>query len=307
MRSAIRHVAHWWPGVKSASYGSSPKPYGVGTFREATVGGQRYEEYMVAWDAGRRFAYYIDRATVPIAKAQLECTELADDGEGTRVRWTIACEPRLLLRVASPFFRGIMERMLARALANLEIFVRVEGAIPTARMGSAPRTPGCDGGGTARNESLRMTPDARRRLVALSMRCNPLVTAVLRSPAHWLLSPGLMLLTVTGRKSGRHYTIPVGYHRLDDCIVVARRGSPLEAVVAQLPHARRSRAPSARQDSCTERQKRSLPRSAEFKRLAEATFRRARMVPAIFGLELRQTYGPDRRPARAARRAGRES
>ena len=145
---------HWWPGVRSASYGSSPKPYGVGTFREATVGGQRYEEYIVAWDAGRHFAYYIDRATVPIAKAQLESTELVDDGEGTRVRWTIACEPRLLLRAASPFFRGIMERMLARAMANLEIFVRVEGAIPTARMGSAPARMDATAA-TARNESLR--------------------------------------------------------------------------------------------------------------------------------------------------------
>ena len=48
---------HWWPGVSSASYGNSPEPYGVGTFREATVSGQRYEEYIVAWEEQRRFAY----------------------------------------------------------------------------------------------------------------------------------------------------------------------------------------------------------------------------------------------------------
>ena len=42
-----------------------------------------------------------------------------------------------------------------------------------------------------------MTPAARKRLVGLSMRFNPFVTAVLRSPLHWLLSPGLMLVTVT--------------------------------------------------------------------------------------------------------------
>jgi carbon monoxide dehydrogenase subunit G len=125
---------YWWPGVTSASYGSSPKPYGVGTFREATVSGQRYEETIVAWDAGRRFAYYIDRATVPIAKAQLECTEMEDDGTGTRVRWTIACEPRLLMRLGSPFFRGIMDRMLARALARLDVYLRVEGAVPACEL-----------------------------------------------------------------------------------------------------------------------------------------------------------------------------
>lgn len=42
---------------------------------------------------------------------------------------------------------------------------------------------------------------------------NPVVRAVLRSPAHRLLSGGLLLLTYTGRRSGAAYTIPVGYRR----------------------------------------------------------------------------------------------
>ena len=122
---------HWWPGVRSASYGSSPRPYGVGTYREATVGRQKYQEYIVAWDERRRFAYYIDRATLPIANAQLECTELEDESGGTRVRWTIAHDPRMLLRVSAPFFRHIMDSMLARAMTNLERYLR-SGAGPHA-------------------------------------------------------------------------------------------------------------------------------------------------------------------------------
>ncbi len=51
-------------------------------------------------------------------------------------------------------------------------------------------------------------------------RLNPLIVGILRSPVHWLLSPGLMLLTVTGRRSGRRYTIPVGYQRDADGITV---------------------------------------------------------------------------------------
>ena len=51
-------------------------------------------------------------------------------------------------------------------------------------------------------------------LDALASRLNPLVIAILRTPVlHWLLSPGLMLIHVTGRRSGRCYTIPVGYQR----------------------------------------------------------------------------------------------
>jgi uncharacterized protein YndB with AHSA1/START domain len=121
---------HWWPGVISASYGTSPKPYGVGTFREATVGRHKYEERIVAWEEGLLFAYYIARATLPIADAQLECTELSDDGAGTRVAWTIAHDPRLLLRLSAPIFPRIMSSMLAKAMFGLDIHLRSERAVP---------------------------------------------------------------------------------------------------------------------------------------------------------------------------------
>ena len=45
---------------------------------------------------------------------------------------------------------------------------------------------------------------------------NPVIKALLRSPLHRLLSKNLMLLTVTGRKSGRTYTVPVGRHQSND-------------------------------------------------------------------------------------------
>lgn len=51
-------------------------------------------------------------------------------------------------------------------------------------------------------------------------RLNPLIAALLRSPLHFLLSPGLALLTVTGRHSGRRYSIPVGYQLDSDDLVV---------------------------------------------------------------------------------------
>lgn len=40
---------------------------------------------------------------------------------------------------------------------------------------------------------------------------NELVKFILRSPLHRLLSKNRMLLTFTGRKSGKHYTIPLSY------------------------------------------------------------------------------------------------
>lgn len=64
---------------------------------------------------------------------------------------------------------------------------------------------------------------------AFFTRLNPLIVGILRSPFHWLLSRGLLLITVTGRKTGRRYTIPVGYQRdgetLDVMVSEARRKS----------------------------------------------------------------------------------
>ena len=55
---------------------------------------------------------------------------------------------------------------------------------------------------------------------SLISRFNPLVSGVLRSPLHFLLSPGLALLEVTGRHSGKRYAIPVGYQRDGDDVIV---------------------------------------------------------------------------------------
>jgi len=54
---------------------------------------------------------------------------------------------------------------------------------------------------------------------------NPLVLWLLRSPLHAAMSNSTMLLTFTGRKSGRTYTTPVNYVRDgDELLVVGSRG-----------------------------------------------------------------------------------
>jgi deazaflavin-dependent oxidoreductase (nitroreductase family) len=44
------------------------------------------------------------------------------------------------------------------------------------------------------------------------MNGNDFMSWVLRSPLHGMLSKGMMLITVTGRKTGRKYTTPVEYY-----------------------------------------------------------------------------------------------
>jgi hypothetical protein len=49
---------------------------------------------------------------------------------------------------------------------------------------------------------------------------NPLVRAVARSALHGLVDRALLVLHVTGRRTGRRFDIPVGYLRLDERVVV---------------------------------------------------------------------------------------
>lgn len=66
---------------------------------------------------------------------------------------------------------------------------------------------------------------------------NPFVVALLRSPMHGLLDKQVLLLTFTGRKSGRAYTIPVEYSGESDILTIwsghrwcanLRGGAPVE-------------------------------------------------------------------------------
>ena len=47
------------------------------------------------------------------------------------------------------------------------------------------------------------------------MNGNDFMSWVLRSPFHRMLSNGMMIITVTGCKTGKTYTTPVGYYQED--------------------------------------------------------------------------------------------
>ena len=127
-------------------------------------------------------------------------------------------------------------------------------------------------------------------LVRFSTRLNAVVTTILRSPLHWLLSPGLMLITVTGRKTGRRYTIPVGYHRTDDAIIVIVGEAPRKTWWRNY----RDAGPIELRlhGKVLHGQAEVLPSDApEFRRRAEASFRRSRVIPWIFGIAFDRRTG----------------
>ena len=58
---------------------------------------------------------------------------------------------------------------------------------------------------------------------------NPLVTWLMRSPLHWLASRRVALISYAGRRSGRRFTIPVGYE-IAGLQVTITVGSPEQKV-----------------------------------------------------------------------------
>ena len=53
---------------------------------------------------------------------------------------------------------------------------------------------------------------------------NGFMRAILRSPLHGLVSNNVMLITFTGRKSGRTYTTPVNYVRDGEALIILSQG-----------------------------------------------------------------------------------
>ena len=54
----------------------------------------------------------------------------------------------------------------------------------------------------------------------INQTVNRLTRPLLRSPAHGLLSDRLLLLTFTGRKTGRRFSIPMNYTEQGDSILL---------------------------------------------------------------------------------------
>ncbi len=127
---------------------------------------------------------------------------------------------------------------------------------------------------------------------AFFTKLNPLVSLLLRSPLHWLLSPGLMLVTVTGRRTGRRYTFPVGYQRDAEVAWVmvseARRKTWWRNLREPSPVELRLRGRLRRAQAAV-----VSPGSDEFRERAEQTLRRMPWLGRVFGIDYDRRAGLD--------------
>jgi hypothetical protein len=59
---------------------------------------------------------------------------------------------------------------------------------------------------------------------ALFAVLNPIFKTLIRSPLHGVASKSLMTMTITGRKSGKRYVVPIGYTQIGDTIYCGTKG-----------------------------------------------------------------------------------
>jgi hypothetical protein len=143
------------------------------------------------------------------------------DGEvATRVTWTLAIEPRLLQRLTGPIAPLVMRRVFERAMARLEAKLRGDAAAATGGAANASGAGAAAGAVVRGADESAAAPTGGFDVDRWTTSLNPLVVRLLRSPLHRVIGGGLMLITVTGRRSGRRYTIPVGYQRDGDVLHV---------------------------------------------------------------------------------------
>ncbi len=137
-----------------------------------------------------------------------------------------------------------------------------------------------------------------RALSALD-RMNPVIVGLLHTPLlHWLASPGLMTISLRGRRSGGHFRFPVGYHLQPD------QGSDQQsnAVLVLVADAksrqwwRNFESPWPASLQLRGRKREMIgemlePGCAEYAERVGRSFRRAAFIPRIFGVDFDRERG----------------
>jgi uncharacterized protein YndB with AHSA1/START domain len=112
------HLPSWLPGLAASRWVSAP-PHGAGSIREVKLDTIHVHERVLVWEPGARFVFTIVKASLPILQRMVEDYRFEPLADGTRVRWTIAYQPRLLATPLEPLLAPRFARMFEAAAKRL--------------------------------------------------------------------------------------------------------------------------------------------------------------------------------------------
>jgi hypothetical protein len=99
---------------------TTPLPRGIGTTRTISMGPLRADEYFFVWDENRRFAFRLDRSTMPLFGAFAEDYVIHELGaQACELEWTMAFELGGAARLGHGVTAAGMRLNNRRALARL--------------------------------------------------------------------------------------------------------------------------------------------------------------------------------------------
>ncbi len=119
---------------------------------------------------------------------------------------------------------------------------------------------------------------------------NPVMIRVLTSRAHRILSAGLCVIAYEGRRSGRTFRLPVGYHDFDGTVVVSTSIASERSWWRNFQGGHPARL-------CVKGQWRELegrvlePGTDEYREWVEAIFNRGRVVSRAMGVDFDPKIG----------------
>jgi len=115
----------WFDGSKDMRW-LSTSTSGIGAVRRATLVVGSFDERMIAWEPGQRFAFSIDASTLPLAKRALEDWRLTsvNGGSETHVSWSLFVEPRFAARLFRPLLVIAFSRMFRKSAERMNLMLQ---------------------------------------------------------------------------------------------------------------------------------------------------------------------------------------
>lgn len=109
----------WFVDMVAAEW-TSPAPRGVGSTRTVKLTTMAVEETILAFDAGKRFAFRLDRVGLPLVRAMVEDYAIESLGPtSSKLRWVAAYEPTPLMTLVHPVARVIFGSQFRRTVEKL--------------------------------------------------------------------------------------------------------------------------------------------------------------------------------------------
>lgn len=110
----------WFPSIRSARW-TSEETHCVGATRSVTLDTMTVYERFLAWEPGERFTFCFTHTSLPCFTHRfVEDYRLVPLGpDRCRLVWTVASEPRLLLKIAYRSLSGMFPAAAAGLAAHL--------------------------------------------------------------------------------------------------------------------------------------------------------------------------------------------